>query len=45
MERNRKNKKTALTFEEYFAWLEELLKLTGRKVKNRSAIPPQGFKL
>ncbi len=45
MERNPRYKKANLSFAEYCALIEELLKLTGRKIKPRPHIKPDGFKL
>jgi|SaaInlStandDraft_6_1057023.scaffolds.fasta_scaffold37964_3 hypothetical protein len=43
MERNKRNKKQNISFSEYCELIEELLKLTGRKIKKRPAIKPDGF--
>jgi hypothetical protein len=40
-----RNQKSNLTFEQYCKKIEELLKLTGRKIKPRPKISPNGFKL
>lgn len=45
MERDKRNQKPKLTFVEYCRLIEELLQLTGRKIKPRPLIPPDGFKL
>lgn len=45
MERNRRSKKSNLTFAEYCSLIDELLKLTGRKIKPRPALKPDTFKL
>lgn len=37
--------KKNMSFEQYCQKIEELLKLTGRKVKPRPKIDPQGFRL
>lgn len=34
-----------MSFEEYLKKIEELLKITGREIPQRPAIPPEGFKL
>ncbi len=34
-----------MTFEQYCQWIEELLRLTGRKIKPRPPIDAKGFKL
>lgn len=45
MGRDKRTKKSNLTLEEYFALIEELLRLTGRQIKRRELINPDGFKL
>ena len=45
MERNRRHQEAAVTIEQYFANIEELLKLTGRKIKPRRLLAPNTFKL
>lgn len=34
-----------MSFEKYCELIEELLKLTGRKIEPQTKIPPEGFKL
>ena len=43
MERNRRNQKKKLSFEEYCALIEELLKLTDRKIKARPKLNKKTF--
>lgn len=45
MERNRRHKKQNLTFEQYCQLLEDLLKLTGRKVKKSKILSAKTFVL
>lgn len=45
MERNRRDKKTRLSFKDYLSMIEELLKLTNRKKKKSEKILVDGFKL
>lgn len=45
MERDKRNKKARLSFEDYCLELEELLKLVGRKKKKPEKISPDHFVL
>ncbi len=38
-------KKPSLSFKEYSDLIDQILKLTGRKIKPRPLIPPDKFKL
>lgn len=45
MERNRRHQKPNMTFNEYCALIEQVLKLMDRKVEARPLLQPKNFKL